>query len=230
MIRLCREFGTRVHIVHLSSADALPLLAAARREGLPVTVETCPHYLHFAAEEIPDGACEYKCAPPIRERANNDSLWSALADGAIDLVATDHSPCPPALKRLDRGDFRAAWGGIASLQLGLAVTWTGARSRGVGVERLAEWLGAAPARLAGLARKGRIAPGCDADLVVFRPDAAFVVEAATLYHRHAVTPYAGASLRGVVATTYLRGRPVFEDGAVKDTTTGRVLERLHDAG
>jgi len=230
MIRLCREFGTRVHIVHLSSSDALPLLAAARRDRLPVTVETCPHYLHFAAEEIPDGACQFKCAPPIRERANNERLWDALGQGAIDLVATDHSPCPPAMKRLDAGDFASAWGGIASLQLGLAATWTGARPRGFGIERVAEWMSHAPARLAGLARKGRIAAGRDADLVVVRPDEEFVVDPATLYHRHSITPYAGARLRGVVTTTYLRGRPVFEHGAAVPTTTGRILERLHDAG
>lgn len=230
MIRLCREFGTRVHIVHLSSADALPMLAAARLEGLPISVETCPHYLHFAAETIPEGACQYKCAPPIRERANNDQLWGALDAGAISLVASDHSPCPPAMKQLGSGDFAAAWGGIASLQLGLPVMWTDAHARGLGVQRLADWMCAAPARLAGLTKKGRIVAGGDADLVIFRPDEEFVVDPATLYHRHKVTPYAGAALRGVVATTYLRGRPVFEDGTVTATNTGRVLERLHDAG
>ncbi len=230
MIALCRELGTRTHIVHLSSSDALGPLALARRERLPLTVETCPHYLHFAAEAIPDGACQYKCAPPIRERDNNEVLWGALASGGIDLVATDHSPCPPAMKRLEEGDFGAAWGGIASLQLGLAVTWTGARERGIGLERVVEWMCAAPARLAGLARKGRIAEGCDADLVVFRPEEEFVVDPAKLYHRHPVTPYAGAMLRGVVARSWLRGAPVFSGGDRFGEPTGRVLERLHDAG
>lgn len=229
MVRLCHEFQTRVHIVHLSSADALPMLSAGRLMG-PLTIETCPHYLHFAAEDIPDGACQYKCAPPIRERANNDRLWRALEDRLIGMVVSDHSPCPPAMKQLDAGDFATAWGGIASLQLGLPVMWTGARARGIGLDRVAEWMSGAPAALAGLAAKGRIAPGCDADLVVFRPEAEFVVDPATLYHRHTVTPYAGARLRGVVATTYLRGRPVFEHGAVAATTTGRVLERLHQPG
>src|SRR5262249_14134926 len=148
-------------------------------------------YLYFAAEDIPDGACQFKCAPPIRERENNEQLWSALAAGLIDLVATDHSPCPPGLKKLAEGDFASAWGGIASLQLGVSATWTGAAHRGLSLRRLAEWMSTAPARLAGLRRKGSIAPGHDADLVRFDPDAEFVVDPARLYHRHPITPYAG---------------------------------------
>ncbi len=225
MLRLCREYRTRVHIVHLSSSDAIGMLAAARREGLPITVETCPHYLHFAAEDIGDGACQYKCAPPIRERANNERLWGGLADGTIDLVATDHSPCPPGMKQLDAGDFSSAWGGIASLQLGLPVTWTGARTRGVPIERVVHWMCEAPARLAGLDRKGRIAEGCDADLVTFRPDADFVVDPARLYHRHRVTPYAGAQLRGVVDRVWLRGAEIVTGGRAGDAPRGQVLLR-----
>ena len=225
MIGLCREFGTRVHIVHLSSSDAVSMLADARREGLPITVETCPHYLYFAAEEVPDGACQFKCAPPIRERDNNERLWTALKAGAIDLVATDHSPCPPAMKQLDAGDFAAAWGGIASLQLGFSAVWTGARARGISGARVASWMATAPARLAGLQRKGRIEAGCDADLAVFRPDAEFVVDPASLYHRHKVTPFAGRTLRGVMARTWLRGELIQEDGQMVGKPRGRVLER-----
>ncbi len=225
MLRLCREYRTRVHIVHLSSSDAIGMLAAARREGLPITVETCPHYLHFAAEDIEDGTCQYKCAPPIRERANNERLWGALGDGMIDLVATDHSPCPPGMKQLDAGDFSSAWGGIASLQLGLPVTWTGARARGVPIEHVVQWMCEAPARLAGLDRKGRIAEGCDADLVTFRPDADFVVDPSRLYHRHPLTPYAGARLSGVVDRVWLRGAEIVTGGRVGDAPRGQVLLR-----
>ena len=226
MIRLCRAFGTRVHIVHLSSSDALPMLDEARRDGLPISVETCPHYLNFAAEEIPDGACAYKCAPPIRERGNNEALWGALLGGRIDLVASDHSPCPPALKRLETGDFGAAWGGIASLQLGASVVWTGLRARGGGPEHMARWMSERPAGLAALDhRKGRITPGCDADLVIFRPEGEYVVDPAQLFHRHKVTPYAGARLAGVVERTYLRGEIVYENGKITGAPRGRVLSR-----
>lgn len=226
LIRLCRESGARVHIVHLSAADAIPSLAEARREGLPLTVETCPHYLHFAAEDVADGDTLQKCAPPIRERENREALWRGLAEGAIDLVATDHSPCPPEMKRRDSGDFLAAWGGINSLQLGLSVVWRGARERGIGFERLAEWMARAPARLAGLAgRKGAIAAGCDADLVVWRPDDDYLVDPAALHQRHPVTPYAGERLPGVVVTTYLRGAPVYDRGAFPGRPSGSILMR-----
>jgi allantoinase len=225
MIRLCREFGTRVHIVHLSSSDALAMLKQARHDGLPVTVETCPHYLYFAAEDIPDGACLYKCAPPIRERDNNERLWEALGAGAIDLVATDHSPCPPGLKKLAEGDFSTAWGGIASLQLGASVTWTGAAARGLSLRRLADWMSTAPARLAGLKQKGVIAPGYDADLVRFDPDASFVVDPARLYHRHPITPYAGHTLHGRVRSTWLRGEHVWDGERFVGAPRGRVLLR-----
>ncbi|HEX6042658.1 allantoinase AllB [Longimicrobium sp.] len=213
VIRLCREFGTRVHVVHLATTEALQLLRRARAEGLPVTVETCPHYLHFCAEEIADGATAWKCAPPIRGRATREGLWEALAARDIDLVASDHSPCPPEMKGMDAGDFFRAWGGIASLQLGLPVMWTEARRRGIGMERVVEWMSAAPARLAGLAhRKGAIAPGRDADLVVFDPDAAWTVDAAALHHRHPVTPYAGETVSGQVLATYVRGAQAYAPG------------------
>src|SRR5438552_1565292 len=213
IVRLCRETGCRVHIVHLSTADALDRVRDARRAGLPLTLETCPHYLTFAAEEIPDGATAYKCAPPIRERENRERLWRALGDGTIDLVASDHSPAPPALKCLEAGDFFRSWGGIASLELALAATWTGARARGRNLHDLARWLAEGPARLAGLTRKGRIAPGCDADLVVFDPDARFSVEPARLRQRHPITPYAGSTLYGVVQRTVVRGACACAHGA-----------------
>ncbi len=232
MIALCREFGTHVHIVHLAAAEALPIIREARAAGLPLTVETCPHYLTFCAEEIRDGLTLFKCAPPIRGRANGAALWRALRDGIIDLVATDHSPCPPAMK--PDGDFLAAWGGIASLELSLAVVWTGAVAHGHGVTEVARWLSAAPAALAGLSRrKGAIAEGFDADLVVWNPDAAFSVDPARLRQRHKRTPYAGLSLKGVVHETYVRGRLVYGGGATEsgvpspqsETTAGELLAR-----
>jgi allantoinase len=224
LVRLARATRARVHVVHHSAATALPLLQAARAEGLPVSAETCPHYLTFAAEEIPDGATAFKCAPPIRERDNRERLWEALAAGTLELVATDHSPCAPALKGLEAGDFAAAWGGISGLQLGLSATWTGARRRGFGVADLARWMCAAPARLAGLAaRKGAIAPGRDADLVVWRPEESFVVEPERLGHRHKVTPYAGMTLEGVVESTFLRGERIYHRGEHARGPRGRLL-------
>jgi allantoinase len=220
VVRLARETGARVHILHLSSAEALGMIAAARRDGLPLTVETCPHYLAFAAEEVPDGATEFKCCPPIRGRANRERLWAALGDGVIDCVVSDHSPCPPELKLPELGQFAGAWGGISSVQLALPVVWTQARARGYQLTDVARWMASGPARVAGVARKGRIAPGCDADLVVFAPDENFVVDPADLYHRHRLTPYAGQSLSGVVRRTWLRGVPVSGDAP-----GGRLLAR-----
>jgi allantoinase len=213
LIRLCRTTGCRVHVVHLASSEAVEMLRAARAEGLPITVETCPHYLYFDAEQIPDGATEYKCAPPIRDSANREALWEALREGVFDLIATDHSPCPPEMKRKDTGDFFAAWGGIASLQLGLSVVWTEARRRGFGIGDVIRWMSAAPAKLAGLDSKGAIEAGRDADLVLFDPDQEFVVDPGSLQHRHKLTPYAGHRLTGVVKRTWLRGQPVQLDGA-----------------
>ena len=211
LIALSRRFEARVHIVHLSAAAALPDLRAARAEGLPITVETCPHYLHFSSEQIEDGATDRKCAPPIRSAQNRELLWGALQAGDIDLIASDHSPCPPEMKQRGAGDFSQAWGGISSLQLGLSIVWTGAAQRGIGIGQIAQWMSQAPAELAGIAgRKGRIAAGHDADLVVFDPDAEFIVEPGLLHHRHPITPYAGTRLRGKVESTWLRGRRVTE--------------------
>ncbi|MGI9079066.1 MAG: allantoinase AllB [Gemmatimonadaceae bacterium] len=226
VICLCREFRTRVHIVHLSSADALPMLSRARAEGLPITVETCPHYLTFAAEDIPDGATQYKCAPPIRERENRERLWRALDDGIIDMIASDHSPCPPAMKQLDTGDFARAWGGIASLQLGLSAVWTEARERGYTVERVAQWMSRGPARIAGLSdRNGMIQAGCDANLVIWNPEAELRIDPAALHHRHKVTPYAGMALRGVVESTWLRGQCIYQQGEHRTPPFGKVISR-----
>ena len=226
VLQLARETGCRVHIVHLSSADALDALAAARSEGVPVTVETCPHYLTFAAEDIPGGGTEYKCAPPIRERQNRERLWQGLRDGIIDQVVSDHSPCTPGLKHKDAGDFIAAWGGIASVQLALPAVWTGARQRGFGVQDLARWMCARPALLAGLSdRKGSLEVGMDADLVVWQPDASFTVEASMIHHRHKLTPYLGRRLFGVVRRTIVRGETVYDDGTFKAQGTGIQLTR-----
>jgi allantoinase len=212
MVRLVEWCRVPVHIVHLSSADGIAAVRAARARGLPITAETCPHYLTFAADEIPDGATAYKCAPPIRSAAERDALWQGLMRGDVEMVVSDHSPAPPALKE-GNGDFFAAWGGIASLQLGLSAMWTAAAARGIGLVELASWMAAGPATLVGLQRrKGHIASGRDADLVVWDPGASAIVDPAQLQHRHPVTPYAGRRLRGAVRATYLRGRLVYRDG------------------
>jgi len=207
-----RRTGARAHILHLSAAEALAPIAAARRDGVRVTVETCPHYLVLDAAAVPDGATEYKCCPPIRDADNRDALWAGLAAGVLDCVVSDHSPCLPALKRPDSGDFAAAWGGIASLQLGLPVVWTEARRRGHSLVDLVRWMAQRPAEIAGLPGKGRIEVGADADLVAVDPDAAFTVDPGLLLHRHPVTPYAGRRLTGRVRATWLRGVPVTPDG------------------
>jgi allantoinase len=210
MINLMEWCEVPVHIVHLSAASSLDLIRAARAKKLPITVETCPHYLTFAAEEIPDGTTEFKCAPPIRSSAGRDELWDALIAGDIDLVASDHSPCPPEMKETD-GDFFSAWGGIASLQLSMSAVWTGARARGVKPDRIAEWMSAGPAKLARLDdRKGKIAAGYDADIVIWDPEKSFIVDTSKLEHRHKITPYAGRELFGVVEETYVAGKAVFK--------------------
>ena len=217
LIAAARDTGARVHVVHLADAGALPLLRRARADGVRITVETCPHYLTFAAEEIPDGDTAFKCCPPIRQQEHRAGLWAALAAGDIDLVVSDHSPCTPELKRLDLGDFGQAWGGIASVQVALPAVWTGARARGLGLGVVVRWMAQRPAELAQLSGKGAIAVGKDADLVAFAPDETFTVGA--LEHRNPVTPYAGRELTGVVRGTWLRGEPV--GGAPR----GRLLHR-----
>lgn len=213
LLAATRRTGCRTHIVHVAAAAALPVLRAAKAGGLPVSAETCPHYLALHAEDVPDGGTEFKCCPPIRDEANRDGLWAGLLDGTIDCIVSDHSPSTPAAKRLaagdpQRGDFGAAWGGIASVQLGLPVVWTEAARRGIGLDRVAGWLAAGPARLAGLAGRGSIAPGQRADFGVFAPDETFVLRADMLRQRHPVTPYLGRQLRGVVRQTWLAGEPV----------------------
>jgi allantoinase len=226
VIALCREYRCRVHIVHLSSADALPLIRTARAAGLPLTVETCPHYLYFASEEIPDGDPRFKCAPPIREQDNREQLWAGLRAGLIDCIASDHSPAPPDMKHLTTGDLRQAWGGIASLQLALPIVWTVAREQGATLVDLVEWMGRRPAQLVGLAgRKGILAAGCDADLVVFDPEAEFRVESGMLFHRHKRTPYEGRTLYGRVDMTFLRGRKVYDAHGFADGASGRPILR-----
>ncbi|MGY1673419.1 allantoinase AllB [Geodermatophilus sp. SYSU D00710] len=217
LVAATRDTGARSHVVHLADGDALPLLRTARASGVRITVETCPHYLTFAAEEVPDGDTAFKCCPPIRESAHRAALWDALRAGDVDLVVSDHSPCTPELKRLDVGDFGLAWGGIAGLQVALPAVWTGARARGIGLAEVVRWMSAAPARLAGLPGKGAIAVGRDADLVAFAPDERFTV--GRLEHRNPVTPYAGRELTGVVRRTWLRGREA--DGS----PLGRLLDR-----
>jgi allantoinase len=222
VLSLCREYGFRLHIVHLATSLALDELRAARIAGLAVSVETCPHYLHLEAETIADGATLCKCAPPIRGRANREQLWQGLKDGVIDLVVTDHSPCPPAMKSLEEGSFRSAWGGIASLSMALSVMWTEAYQRGFALTDIARWMAQEPARLAGCDKsKGRISAGYDADFVVFDPEAEFTVTEERLHHRHRVSPYLGERLRGVVKKTYLRGAAVFDDGEFPGEASGR---------
>jgi allantoinase len=221
LLRLADEAGAHVHVLHLSSAAVLPVLAAARAAGQPVTAETCPHYLVLAAGQVPDGATTYKCCPPIRDAANADALWQALADGVIDCVVSDHSPSTEDLKRLDTGDFGEAWGGISSLQLLLPLLWTEARRRGLALTDVVRWSAAGPADVAGLPSKGRIAVGAAADLVVLAPDEPFTVDPAALHHRNPITPYAGRTLSGTVRATWLAGRPL----DLTEPPRGRLLHR-----
>lgn len=226
MIRLGREYGTRVHIVHLSSADALPEIVAARREGLPISVETCPHYLVFEAENIPDKATAYKCAPPIREKANNDLLWKALSDGNIDFVVTDHSPAPAELKELESGNFQKAWGGIAGLQYSLPAFWTAAKERNFNLRQLSEMMSSNVAEFLGLElKKGRLAEGFDADITIWNPEKPANTEALFSEHRHKISPYFGMSLRGEVAETVVNGYTVYRNGQFEELNKGKIVLR-----
>jgi allantoinase len=219
--------GARAHIVHLSAAECVAMIAGAKAAGIALTAETCPHYLYFAAEQVPDGATEFKCCPPIRDAVNREALWRGLEAGVIDCVVSDHSPCPPELKAPGSGDFGAAWGGIASLQLGLSAVWTVARRRGRTLDDVVRWMASAPARLAGLPAKGALTVGGDADLVAFDPDETYTVDPAALLHRHPVTPYAGRTLTGRVRQTWLRGTALLDpDGGAPDgKPVGRLLNR-----
>jgi allantoinase len=230
MIKLSREFGCRVHIVHHSSADALPMLREAKLAGLKITAETCPHYLTFAAEEIPDGATEFKCCPPIREAENREQLWNALQSGTIDMIVSDHSPCPPELKLQESGDFLQAWGGISSLQLRLPIVWTESKRRSFSLADLTRWLCSEPAKLVGLElQKGSIKIGHDADIVIWNPAKQFRVESGALHHRHKLTPYEGRRLHGVVEKTFLRGRRIYDSGEFIGEPQGMMLTRTVDS-
>jgi allantoinase len=224
LIRLCRQYSFRLHIVHLSTALALDDLRAARAEGLPITVETCPHYLHFAAEDIADGATLLKCAPPIRSKANQNALWQSLRDRTIDMVVTDHSPCPPEMKRAKTGRFDQAWGGIASLSVALSVIYTECRQRGFELDHLVRWMSTAPAALAGISdQAGVLAVGREANFILFDTETTHTVAADKLYYRHAISPYLGETLHGVVKATYLRGEPVYSAGNFAALPFGREL-------
>ena len=224
MIRLCRQYKFRLHVVHLSTALAVNDLKAARAEGLPITVETCPHYLHFAAEEIPDGATLLKCAPPIRSRANQQALWQALNDGIIDMIVTDHSPCPPEMKRTDTGRFDQAWGGVASLSIALPLIHTECTRRGFTLDHIARWMSSAPAILAGISHQaGSLEPNREANFTIFDTEAEFTVTPDKLHYRHPISAYMGEKLRGTVKATYLRGQPIYQSGLITDTPQGREL-------
>jgi allantoinase len=226
MIRLCEEYHCRVHIVHLSSAEAIEQIVVAKEKGLPLTVETAQHYLYFTAEKIKDGQTAFKCAPPIREQANNELLWDALQQGIIDFVATDHSPATPVLKQLESGDFTRAWGGIASLQLALPVLWTAAKKRQASLQAICQWLCEKPVQLTGQQNnKGKIAKGYDADLVVWNPEKKFTVTEQMLHHKHKVTPYLGEELYGVTEQTWLAGVKIFENGTFTQSHTGKIIIR-----
>jgi allantoinase len=223
MIKLCGEFNCPVHIVHLSSASSLEQIRRAKEKGMPLTVETAQHYLYFSAEEIPDGETQFKCAPPIRDRENNAKLFAALQEGLIDFVATDHSPAPPALKKIETGDFEKAWGGIASLQFSLPALWTVMMKRGEPAASLAKWLCENPARLPGLSGKGRLHKGLDADIVIFDPAAFFEVKEEMILHRHKITPYLGERLSGLVEHVYLVGEKIYEHGNFLHLNRGEIL-------
>ncbi len=224
MIRLCEEYNCHVHIVHLSSSGSIEQIAKAKQKGLPLTVETGQHYLYFNSEEIKDGQTQFKCAPPIREKENNDKLWKALKDGIIDLVATDHSPSTPNLKELQSGNFMKAWGGIASLQFALPVLWSAAKKNNCTLNDLAKWLCENPAKLIGKEKnKGKIAKGYDADLIIWDDEKTFVVTEDIIQHKHKITPYLNEELSGVIEQTYLSGEKVFDTGKFLHLDKGKII-------
>jgi allantoinase len=226
VIRLAREFDVRVHIVHLSSELSVPLIRRAKKEGVRITAETCPHYLFFASGSIQSGRTEFKCAPPIRDAQNNRNLWTALGKGVIDFVVSDHSPSPPAMKCLRTGDFFKAWGGIASLQLGLPAMWTKMSRRNYSLKHLVRLMCSGPAQLAGLEKhKGAIAIGYDADIVVWNPEKRFIVRSKMLQHRHKLTPYTNHPLHGAVEATFLRGEMIYDRGRFLGKPRGALLRR-----
>jgi allantoinase len=226
MIRLCEEFNCRTHIVHLSSAGSIDHIAKAKQKGLPLTVETAQHYLYFNSEEIADAKCEFKCAPPIREKENNERLWQALKDGTIDFVATDHSPAPPEIKHLVTGDLVKAWGGISSIQFALPVLWTAAKKHGCAIEDVAKWLCANPASLIRCGTKGKIKKGADADLIIWNENRVFTVTTDMIHHRHKITPYLHEQLYGVVEQTFIAGKKVYDNGKLLHLNQGKII--LHD--
>jgi len=224
LIQLSKEFDARIHIVHLSSADILAEIAQTRKDGYPISVETCPHYLHFSSEHISDGDTRFKCAPPIWESDNKEKLWSGLENGLINFITSDHSPCTAELKNLEVGDFKKAWGGISSIQFTLPVIWTECKTRGYSMDQLINWMSKQPAKFIGKdQQKGQISPGFDADLVCWNPDEKYIIQKEAIHHKNKLTPYEGESLYGVVNATFLRGQKVYENGEFLGNPTGKII-------
>jgi allantoinase len=224
LIQLSKEFDARIHIVHLSSADILAEIAQTRNDGYPISVETCPHYLHFSSEHISDGDTRFKCAPPIWESDNKEKLWSGLENGLINFITSDHSPCTAELKNLEVGDFEKAWGGISSIQFTLPVIWTECKTRGYSMDQLINWMSKQPAKFIGKdQQKGQISPGFDADLVCWNPDEKYIIQKEAIHHKNKLTPYEGESLYGVVNATFLRGQKVYEKGEFLGNPTGKII-------
>ncbi|MEO8447908.1 MAG: allantoinase AllB, partial [bacterium] len=224
LIDLSREYDYHIHIVHLSSSDAIGIIKKAKAEGVKITVETCPHYLFFSSENIDDNDTRFKCTPPIRENENREKLWEAVEDGLIDLIVSDHSPCDPDLKFIEEGDCEKAWGGVSSLQLGLSVVWTEAVKRKISIEKISKLMSSNTSAFIGMNQsKGKIENGFDADLVIFDPTEKFTVEKNLLYHKHRVTPYIGCELTGKVIATYLNGEKIFENGKIINSPTGKII-------
>ena len=224
LIQLSKEFDARIHIVHLSSADILAEIAQTRNDGYPISVETCPHYLHFSSEHISDGDTRFKCAPPIWESDNKEKLWSGLENGLINFITSDHSPCTAELKNLEVGDFEKAWGGISSIQFTLPVIWTECKTRGYSMDQLINWMSKQPAKFIGKdQQKGQISPGFDADLVCWNPDEKYIIQKEAIHHKNKLTPYEGESLYGVVNATFLRGQKVYENGEFLGNPTGKII-------